>query len=59
MKRAVICYPEKHIAGVLKGGKRPRYNNPNYEIVEQYQPTPDKPMRRHHIRATHMRGAIK
>jgi hypothetical protein len=57
--RAHICYPEKHIKGALSGGTLPQFNNPNYQVKEQFQPTGAHPLRRHHLRASYTRGHVK
>jgi hypothetical protein len=46
--RAHICYPEKHTAGILKGGTLPSINNPNYEVRHQGEPTIAHPTRKRH-----------
>jgi hypothetical protein len=56
---ARACIEGNHLAGVLTGGSRPRINNPNYEVKEQFQPTVKQPLRRHHIHARSAKGPIK
>jgi hypothetical protein len=59
--RARICYPKRHTAGILKGGKLPHYNNPNYEVSPQWAPTDRNPVKRHNAHAQHigMKGTSK
>lgn len=45
--RAHICYPEKHTAGIMRGGKRLPHLNPNYEVTDQNEPTPSNPISQH------------
>jgi hypothetical protein len=37
--RAHIPHPEKHIAGILKGGVRPSRFDPHFQVPEQMPPT--------------------
>lgn len=58
--RAHICYPEKHTAGVLSGGKLPQINNPHYEVADQMEPTTSHPIRRRQKHAQgHLKGGVK
>jgi hypothetical protein len=43
--RACIEHPEKHTAGILKGGERPSRFNPHFQVPEQKPPTPHEPLR--------------
>lgn len=45
--RAHICHPEAHLRGVMRGGKRPPYMNPGFEVKNQNEPTPENPISQH------------
>lgn len=45
--RARIKFPERHIAGALRGGKRLPYLNPGFEVRDQNEPTDANPISQH------------